>query len=139
MKSDNYGILSGSVDDYVDPFYGYIHMSPKHVKTYLEDPRYSNLNQMIITIEECSELQKALTKSLRGCDFHIEDGSNRDSVIEEIAHVLISIKVLCASANIHPGDVMNEIFKKCPSCYDLDTAVINGKQMYVEIDVEEDV
>lgn len=137
MKSDNYGILLGSVDDYVDPFYGHIHMSPKHVKTYIEDSGYSNQGQMIITIEECSELQKALTKSLRSCDFYIEDDFNRKSVIEEIAHVLISIKVLCASANINPGDIMNEIFKKCPDSYDLDTAIINGKQMYVEVDVEE--
>lgn len=55
--------------------------------------KYGNTIQDIICIEELSELQKEITKSLRGKE-------NKEHLIEEIADCLLTIQVIIQSHNI---------------------------------------
>ena len=72
--------------------------------TYIID-RYGIQQQDIVCIEELSELQKELTKSLRGKE-------NRQNIIEEIAHCYISIDMIKKTHNISMNEINKEIKKK---------------------------
>lgn len=60
--------------------------------------KYGNVNQCIVAIEEMSELQKEITKTLRGENV-------RDNLIEEIADVEIMIMQLVRIFNISIKEV----------------------------------
>ena len=72
--------------------------------TYIID-KYGIQQQDIVCIEELSELQKELTKSLRGKE-------NRQNIIEEIAHCYISIDMIKKTHNISMNEINEEIEKK---------------------------
>lgn len=72
--------------------------------TYIID-KYGIQQQDIVCIEELSELQKELTKSLRGKE-------NRQNIIEEIAHCYISIDMIKKTHNISMNEIDKEIEKK---------------------------
>jgi len=72
--------------------------------TYIID-KYGIQQQDIVCIEELSELQKELTKSLRGKE-------NRQNIIEEIAHCYISIDMIKKTHNISMNEINKEIEKK---------------------------
>lgn len=61
--------------------------------------------QLIVAIEELSELQKELCKSLRG-------KTNKENITEEIADVLIMIKQLQIYFNIDKKDIKKMIYEK---------------------------
>ena len=67
--------------------------------------KYGEQQQDIVCIEELSELQKELTKSLRGKE-------NRQHLIEEIAHCYISIDMIKKTHNINIDEINKEIKKK---------------------------
>jgi hypothetical protein len=67
--------------------------------------KYGTQQQDIVCIEELSELQKELTKSLRGKE-------NRNHLIEEIAHCYISIDMIKRTHNINIDEIEEEIKKK---------------------------
>jgi hypothetical protein len=67
--------------------------------------KYGIQQQDIVCIEELSELQKELTKSLRGKE-------NRQNIIEEIAHCYISIDMIKKTHNISMNEIDKEIKKK---------------------------
>ena len=67
--------------------------------------KYGTQQQDIVCIEELSELQKELTKSLRGKE-------NRQHLIEEIAHCYISIDMIKKTHNINIDEINKEIEKK---------------------------
>lgn len=67
--------------------------------------KYGTQQQDIVCIEELSELQKELTKSLRGKE-------NRKHLIEEIAHCYISIDMIKRTHNINIDEIEEEIKKK---------------------------
>lgn len=67
--------------------------------------KYGIQQQDIVCIEELSELQKELTKSLRGKE-------NRQNIIEEIAHCYISIDMIKKTHNISMNEINKEIKKK---------------------------
>lgn len=79
--------------------------------------------QIDILQEECAELIKALSKYKREnypdnmTDFK-SDSETRNSVIEEMSHVLISMDVVATIVKISESDIQNEINKKvqkyCP-------------------------
>lgn len=79
--------------------------------------------QIDILQEECAELIKALSKYKRESypdnmtDFK-SDSETRNSVIEEMSHVLISMDVVASIVKISESDIQNEINKKvqkyCP-------------------------
>lgn len=63
--------------------------------------KYGSINQCIVAIEEMSELQKEITKALRGED-------SRQNIIEEIADVEIMIKQLCRIFHISVKEVYTQ-------------------------------
>ena len=67
--------------------------------------KYGIQQQDIVCIEELSELQKELTKSLRGKE-------NRQNIIEEIAHCYISIDMIKKTHNISIDEINKEIERK---------------------------
>lgn len=68
---------------------------------------YGNENQMLVAIEEMSELTKALTKSMR-----IDAGVTMHEIEEEIADVQLCLKVLCFIFGIEEKDIDEDIEKK---------------------------
>lgn len=66
---------------------------------------FGKTNQTIVAIEELSELQKELTKTLRG-------SFNFEHVIEEIADVEIMLDQLKIMFNINSLDLMRAKLKK---------------------------
>lgn len=61
------------------------------------DPKKGDIN-LIVTIEEMSELQKEITKYIRGI-------GDKDGIIEELADVLLSIRYLFILLDISEEDV----------------------------------
>lgn len=72
------------------------------VKLYLQE---GHNNLLMISMEECAELQKAISKYYRGND-------NLDNLTEEMAHVLICIDSLAHMLGIPKYKIQNEINKK---------------------------
>ena len=66
--------------------------------------KYGEANQIIVAIEECAELQKELTKALRG-------NLNPDHLAEEMADVQIMLWQLCCMFNVG-GQMTDWITKK---------------------------
>lgn len=64
--------------------------------------QYGDKNQLIVTLEELSELQKEICKKLRG-------NENVDMVIEEIADVYIMLEDLKQILDIKDKDIQREI------------------------------
>ena len=62
-------------------------------------------DQVIVAIEELSELQKELCKSLR-------DNLNQDNLLEELADTYIMLKQMKILFNISPYDLMKKIDRK---------------------------
>lgn len=60
----------------------------------------------IIAIEELSELQKGITKALR------YPGTDPEYLVEEIADVLISIRILQNVFSITDGQITDELLRK---------------------------
>lgn len=67
--------------------------------------KYGIQQQDIVCIEELSELQKELTKSLRGKE-------NHQHLVEEIAHCYISIDMIKKTHNINIDEINKEIERK---------------------------
>ena len=115
-----------------DPFFGKIHMSYQHMKGYDLDYNTRTL-KMIALVEECSELQQALTKMYKAQDqaYH-SGGDSRANVVEEMAHVMICIKCLADDLGITADDIQQEIYKKYPDGYNLTAYMAENKPYYVE-------
>ena len=67
--------------------------------------RYGHKHQMIVAIEEMSELTKELTKTLRG-------EQRREAVIEELADVLICLLQVAQMFNISNKELNHMIAAK---------------------------
>lgn len=115
-----------------DPFFGKIHMSVAHLEAYDADYQTRTL-KMIALIEECSELQQALTKMYKSQDqAYLNGGGSRANLIEEMAHVMICIKCLAEDLNISADAIQQEIFKKYPDGYDTTVYMADNEAYYVE-------
>lgn len=79
-------------------------------KEFIEEiiSEYGEKMQEIVCIEELSELQKELTKSLRG-------KANVEHITEEMAHCMISIAMCAEVHGISDDMIQNEIDKKIKS------------------------
>ena len=121
------------VDKDGDPFFGKIHMSEAHRDAYTTEFETS-LRQMIILMEECAELQQILSKSIRHTTYlDTRCGSDRANLIEEITHVMLSIRMVCDEFDITPEEIQQEIYKKYPDGYDLTAIYAENKlQCYIE-------
>lgn len=95
-----------------DPFFGKIHISDKHLEALREEYGYKVTLSEVGLMEECSELIQALSKRIRATN------PNKDNIIEEMAHVIICIRLVCLQLNISPDDIQQEIMKKYPEGYE---------------------
>lgn len=104
----------------IDPFFGKIHMSQTHMDAWERDFNSDYVMLVVVgLIEECSELQQAASKyyrKYRDLD-HSHCSEERASIIEEMAHVLIDIRMTCNGLDIKPEEIQQEIYKKYPEGY----------------------
>lgn len=117
-----------------DPFFGKIHMSQVHMDAWEKDFN-SDYVKLVGLMEECSELQQAASKyyrTYRDTD-HRHCVAERAAIIEEMAHVLIDIRMVCDGLDISPEEIQQEFYKKYPDGYDLAGLYAENKlQFYVE-------
>jgi len=102
----------------IDSFFGKIHMSQAHMEAWERDFN-SGYVMLVGLMEECSELQQAASKyyrKYRNSD-HRHCSEERAAIIEEMAHVLIDIRMACNSLGITPGEIQQEFYKKYPEGY----------------------
>lgn len=66
---------------------------------------FGKKNQDVVLIEELSELQKEITKSMRGKE-------DKNHIVEEMAHCIISIQMCMKTHEITNEMIQNEIDKK---------------------------
>lgn len=78
----------------------------ERTKTYIQlFKKYGETAQLVVAIEELSELQKELCKDLRG-------KRKRENIIEEIADVIIMLEQMYLIYNIENCEVDEMIEKK---------------------------
>ena len=116
-----------------DPFFGKIHMSQPHMDAW---EREFNSDYVILVglIEECAELQQSASKyyrKFRNTD-HVHCAAEKESMIEEMAHVLIDIRMVCNDLDISPEEIQQEIYKKYPDGYDVRAVSADGEIHYEE-------
>lgn len=103
----------------LDPFFGKIHMSQTHMDAWAGDFNAIYL-ALVGLMEESAELQQASSKyyrKFRDVGFHGQCATERAAMIEEMAHVLIDIRMICHALEISPEDIQKEIMKKYPGGY----------------------
>lgn len=114
-----------------DPFFGKIHMSQAHMDAWERDFN-SDYVMLVGLMEECSELQQAASKyyrKYRDSD-HRHCSEERAAIIEEMAHVLIDIRMVCRGLCISPEAIQQEIYKKYPDGYDVTIMMANNEPYY---------
>lgn len=93
-----------------DSLYGGIYISDEHLESWSRE--YTTRREAAISlIEEMSELQQAICKRERG------NLLNGDNIVEEMAHVLISLKGYSQYLYVTPDEIQDEFRKKCPEGY----------------------
>ena len=121
-----------------DPFFGKIHMSQAHMDAWCDDFGRNEV-RLVNLMEECAELQQALSKFYRNyaiaCNYDPKEGTygpskERDQIIEEMAHVLIDIRMVCETFNISSEAIQQEIYKKYPDGYNLTALMADNKPVY---------
>lgn len=116
-----------------DPFFGKIHMSQAHMDAWEKDFN-TDYVMLVGLMEECAELQQAASKyyrKYRNTD-HSHCVAERAAIIEEMAHVLIDIRMVCNSLGIKPEEIQQEIYKKYPDGYDVTILFAENKPYYME-------
>lgn len=116
-----------------DPFFGKIHMSQVHMDAWEKDFN-SDYVKLVGLMEECSELQQAASKyyrTYRDTD-HRHCVAERAAIIEEMAHVLIDIRMVCDGLDISPEEIQQEFYKKYPDGYDVITYMADNIPYFVE-------
>ena len=100
-------------DSIVDSFFGGLYISNEHLDAVCES--YGNIGNMACVglMEECSELIQALSKQIR-----YNTGIDLKHVVEEMAHVIICIRLICRIYDIDPNDIKKEIMRKYPEGYE---------------------
>lgn len=92
-----------------DSLYKGFYISDKHLDSWSKE--YPTESKAAISlIEEMSELQQAICKRERGY-------LNDNNIIEEMAHVLISLKGYSQYLHVTPDEIQDEFRKKCPEGY----------------------
>lgn len=93
-------------------FFEHLYISDLHLNAV--DASYNNAGKIACVglMEECSELIQALSKQVRYGTF-IDKGH----VVEEMAHVIICIRLVCSIYEIDSSDIQKEIIRKYPEGY----------------------
>lgn len=119
----------------LDPFFGKIHMSQKHMDAW--DKEFDAIGVSLVGLmEECAELQKASSKYYREYRYtdHAHCAAEKSEMIEEMAHVLIDIRMICNDLDISPDDIQQEIIKKYPEGYSGKEDFYANNAKYVSVD-----
>ena len=105
-----------------DPFFGKIHMSKEHMDAW-EGEFDSDCLALVSLMEECAELQQAASKYYRKYrnTVHANCLSEKAAMTEEMAHVMIDIRMICDALDISPEEIQQEFYKKYPNGYNLTT------------------
>ena len=117
-----------------DPFFGKIHMSQEHMDACERDFN-SDYVMLVGLMEECAELQQAASKyyrTYRDTGGHNHCVAERAAMIEEMAHVLIDIRMICNALDISPDAIQQEIYKKYPDGYDVTVYMADNEPYYME-------
>lgn len=95
-----------------DSFYGGISIAPEHLDAWRNefDTEQKAADSLV---EEMAELIQAINKQRRS-----NTKKNKDAIVEEMAHVLISLKGLCRYKMITPGEIEKQIQAKWPAAYE---------------------
>lgn len=95
-----------------DGFFERLYISGLHLNAV--DATYNNSGKMACVglMEECSELIQALSKQIR-----YGSGIDKEHVVEEMAHVIVCIRLVCDIYEIGPCDIQKEIMRKYPEGY----------------------
>lgn len=121
-----------------DPFFGKIHMSETHMDAWCDEFGCNEV-RLVGLMEECAELQQALSKFYRNyaraCNYDPKEGTygpskEKDQIIEEMAHVLVDIRMVCETFDITPEALQQEFYKKYPEGYDLTIMMADNKPYY---------
>jgi len=117
-----------------DPFFGKIHMSQAHMDEWVRD--FNTIYPGLVNLmEECAELQQASSKyyrKFRDEGFNEKCAVERAAMIEEMAHVLIDIRMIGHALDISPEEIQQEIYKKYPDGYDTTILFANNEPYYIE-------
>ena len=117
-----------------DPFFGKIHMSKEHMDAWTGGFD-TTCHALVGLMEECAELQQAASKYYRHYrnSTHASCAAEKAAMIEEVAHVMIDIRMICHDLDITPEEIQQEFYKKYPDGYDLAGLYAENKlQFYVE-------
>ncbi len=111
-----------------DPFFGKIHMSKEHMDAW-EGEFDSDCLALVSLMEECAELQQAASKYYRKYrnTVHANCISEKAAMTEEIAHVMIDIRMICDALDISPEEIQKEFYKKYPEGYDQTVMMSDNK------------
>ena len=116
-----------------DPFFGKIHMSQAHMDAWDKDFDTTCLS-MVGLMEECAELQQAASKYYR--QYRITDDTHcaaeKTAMVEEMAHVLIDIRMVCHDLDISPEEIQQEFYKKYPDGYNTTILFANNEPYFIE-------
>lgn len=93
-------------------FFEHLYISDSHLAAV--DALYYNAEKIACVglMEECSELIQELSKLVR-CGANIDN----EHIIEEMAHVIVCIRLVCDIYKIEPSDIQKEIMRKYPEGY----------------------
>ena len=110
MPRDDMDLSDMLIED--DLFYGSVYISKDHVDAWQKE---FNTEQKAADslIEEMAELIQAINKQRRN-----NTRKQKEAVVEEMAHVLISLKGLCKYKMITPGEIEKQIQAKWPAAYE---------------------
>lgn len=109
-----------------DPFFGKIHISDKHLDALREEYGYKVSLSEVGLMEECSELIQALSKRIRATN------PKKDNIIEEMAHVITCMRLVCLQLQIKPEEIQQEIYKKYPEGYDVTVYTADNEPYYMD-------
>lgn len=102
----------------VNNFFGQLYISDDHLNAVDESYDCNGKIACVGLMEECSELIQALSKLLRYHVETIDESHVRLHVVEEMAHVIVCIRLVCDIYKIEPSDIQKEIMKKYPEAYE---------------------
>ena len=107
-----------------DPFFGKIRISEEHLGVLKDEYGDKVTLSEVGLMEECSELIQALSKRIRAIN------PKKDNIIEEMAHVITCIRLVCLQLGIKPEEIQQEIYKKYPDGYDLTAMMADNEPVY---------
>ena len=103
---------TAKTENNVNDFFGQLYISDKHLDAVAGSYNCNGNVACVWLMEECSELIQALSKQVR-----YGSGIYKEHIVEEMAHVIVCIRLVCDIYEIEPSDIQKEIMRKYPEGY----------------------